>query len=325
MACLFLPAAALLPAETLSPVQRQRYCMGTMFNIIVYHPSAAQAARAIERAMTEIVRLDGVMSHYKADSDLSRLNREGRAGFVAVEPSLYEVIEESLVFSRRSGGTFDVTIAPLLRIWKEAHAAGRTPSAGEISEAARCVGYELIETAVPDRVRFRSDCLELDLGGIGKGYAVDRALAVLRSEGVRHAMVNAGGSTIAASGAPPGKRGWPIQLGAAVSGSTTLLLRDRSISTSQQNLVSAVLEAAGSGEIIDPHSGAPTPQRTAISVVTATATASDALATTLVMLPMEEGTKLLEQFADVSALWISPAGMLQRAYRASGLQLADSN
>ena len=80
--------------------------------------------------------------------------------------------------------------------------------------ARRCVGYEKIETSAPDRIRFRSDCVEIDLGGIGKGYAVDRAIAVLKAAGIRHALVNAGGSSIAAIGAPPGTKGWPVRLGA---------------------------------------------------------------------------------------------------------------
>jgi thiamine biosynthesis lipoprotein len=315
-------ASAVLPAASLSMVRQERYCMGTIFSIIAFHSSTREAERAIEQAMAEIVRLDLVMSHFKETSELSRLNREGSRRFVAVEPALYEVIEQSLVFSRRSAGKFDVTVAPLLRVWQEAREAGRRPSAVDIAEASRCVGYENIELSSPDRIRFRSDCLRIDLGGIGKGYAVDRALAVLQSAGVRHAVVNAGGSTIRSIGAPPGERGWPVQLGASVSGSTTLLLRDGSISTSQQNLTALTFERGAFGEIIDPQRRAPSSKRTAVSVVTAGATAADALSTTLLLMSPEEGRALLEQFPNVSALWISPAGELRSAYRVSELELA---
>jgi FAD:protein FMN transferase len=109
--------------------------MGTMFDIVAYHAYREEAERAVAKAMEEIVRLDRVLSHFKADSDLSKLVREGRSGFVAVEPSLYEVLEESIMYSRRSGGKFDVTIAPLLRTWKEAHEKGVRPSAGAIAKA----------------------------------------------------------------------------------------------------------------------------------------------------------------------------------------------
>ena len=102
--------------------------MGTMFDIVVYHPSQADGARAAERAMREIERLDRVLSHFKDDSDLSRLNREASRGFVAVDASLYDIVEQSIAWSRRTGGTFDITIAPLLRTWKQAYADGRRPS-----------------------------------------------------------------------------------------------------------------------------------------------------------------------------------------------------
>ena len=318
-----LLAAGAARAETLVPVQRQRYSMGTMFNIIVYHVSAGAAERAIDDAMAEIVRLDGVMSNYTEQSELARLNREGRRGFVTVEPSLFDVVEQSIEFSRRSGGRFDVTIAPLLRVWKDAFAAGRTPSAREIAEARRCVGYQHIETRPPNQIRFHSGCLELDLGGIGKGYAVERAIEVLRRAGIRHAVVNAGGSTIGAIGAPPGLEGWPIDLGASVSGHRTMLLREGAVSTSQQRLRRLPFGPGEFGEIIDPHRQAPIESETMVSVMTASATSADALSTTLLMLPVQEGKNLLAQFTSVSALWISPSGEVQDSYLPSRLTLAD--
>jgi thiamine biosynthesis lipoprotein len=322
---LFLLLAAASPeTESLSLVHQQRYSMGTMFDVVVYHASREDAARAIARALDEIVRLDRVMSHFKPDSDLSTLLREGRSGFVAVEPCLYEVIRASMMFSRRSGGRFDVTVAPLLRVWREASAEGRRPSADDVSAARRCIGYEKIETRAPDRIRFHSDCLEIDLGGIGKGYAVDRAIAVLEASGVRHALVNAGNSSIASIGAPPGATGWPVELGASVSGRRTLLLRDASISTSRQKLVPFSLDSGTFGEILDLRTGAPLESGMTVSVMTPSATVSDALSTTLLMFSTEEGANLLGQFGDVSAVWISPAGELKAAYRESRLELSES-
>lgn len=284
-----------LPAQTLVFVHQQRYCMGTMFDIGAYHPSRPDAERAIEQAMEEIDRLDRVMSHFKPQSDLSKLNREGRDGYVRVDPSLFEVIQESLSVSRRSAGKFDVTIAPLVRTWKEAQAEGRAASEADVTEARRCVGYQNIETASPDRIRFRSSCLEIELGGIGKGYAVERVIALLKAAGIRHAVVNAGGSSIASIGSPPGELGWPVRLGAG-GPDDDLLLRDSSISTSQQD-----------GGIIDPETAAPTPSRLTVTVFAASATLADALSTTLLLMSRDEGTKLLEQFPGVSARWLSDA------------------
>lgn len=310
-------------ADTRHPVQRQRQSMGTMFNIIVYHDVPAAAERGVDEAIAEIVRLDAVMSHYNEQSDLSRLNREARRGFVAVEPNLYDVVEQSLAFSRSSGGTFDVTIAPMLRLWKDAFAAGRRPSAQEIAEVRRCVGYQHVETSPPNRIVFRSDCVELDLGGIGKGYAVEKAIEVLEAAGIRHAIVNAGGSTMAAIGAPPGLDGWPVDIGATVAGHRTLLLRDGAISTSQQHLRQLSFGPGQFGEIIDPRREAPTESTTIVSVMTPSATRADALSTTLLLLSVPEGEKLLERFPPVSALWMSAAGELQHSFHRSRLRLAD--
>lgn len=316
------PESAGARGDTLSRVDSQRSVMGTMFHIIVYHTSVPDARKAVDAAMAEIVRLDQVMSHYKEDSDLSRLNRAAGQRDVEVEPSLYDVIEKSLAFSRLSNGRFDITVGPLVRLWKQAQSKNRRPTEAEIAEARRCVGYDKIETRPPNRIRIHSDCLAIDLGGIGKGYAVDKAIGVLKSRGIRHAMVNAGGSTIGAIGAPPGRDGWPVALSAAVDGRSTLLLRDAAISTSQQNLVSLPLEQVGFGEIMDTASGAPIQYRSSVSVVVDDATAADALSTTLLLTPVPDASKLLEHFPNASALWTSPAGELQGEYRMSRLQLA---
>jgi len=308
------------PAAPLTLVQQQRYVMGTMIDIIVYHPSREEAAQAIERAMQEIVRLDRVLSHYKEDSDLSRLIREGRQAFVTVDASLFDVIEQSLHYSRLSGGRFDITIAPLLRAWREAYASGRAPTEEAIAEAKRCVGYEKIEIARPNRIKLRSDCMSIDLGGIGKGYAVDRALAVLKAAGIRRALINAGGSSLAALGTPPGREGWPVRLAGRVQGHDVLLLRDTSMSTSQQQVIPLMSTISTFGEILDPKTGEPPASPTAVTIVMENGTAADALSTALVLLPIATAPKLLDQFPDVAALWIAVNGELRASYGEARLQ-----
>jgi thiamine biosynthesis lipoprotein len=203
----------------------------------------------------------------------------------------------------------------LLKTWKQAREEGRSPSAAELADARQCVGYEKIELRPPDRIRLRSDCLEMDLGGIGKGYAVDRALGVLKAAGIQHAMINAGTSSIASIGSSPGHQGWPVRLNAPVGGRQTLLLRESSISTSEQS---------PSGHIVDPRTGAPTKNRLTVSVVAPTATVSDALSTTVLLLPIEDGKKVLSEFADVSALWMTGTGKRKAAFGESRLPLSDS-
>lgn len=320
---LALLAPALAGADPLAAVHRERYAMGTMFNVVIYHDEVAAAGRAAEAALDEVVRLDAVMSHYKADSELSRVNREARRGFVAVEPGLYEVLERSLAVSRASDGRFDVTVAPVIRAWKQALEQGREPSAEEIERARRCVGYRHLELRPPHEVRFGLDCLELDLGGIGKGFAVDRAMAIIEAAGIRHAVVNAGGSTIAAVGAPPGLEGWPVALEAPAGGRRTLLLRGEAVSTSRQQLRSLPFGRGAFGEIVEPGAAAPTSRDETITVVARDATSADALSTALLLMPAGEGRQLLGRFAALAGLWIAPGGELRGAYHAESLRLAE--
>lgn len=298
-----IAAGASATAQAPAPVHRQRFAMWTVVDILAYHPSRTEADAALAKALDEVERLDEVLSNYEAKSDVSRLVRDARNTSIAVDSSLFEVIQKSLELSRRSGGKFDVTIGPLLKVWKKAKEEGRKPTSEEIAAARRCVGYEKIELTPPDRILIRSDCVEIDLGGIGKGFAVDRAMSILKAAGIKDAVINAGASAIAAIGAPPQDKGWPVRFLESGSGSRSLLLRDASISTSEQT-----------GGILDPFTGSPTSDRMTVSVITPSATVADGLSTALLLMSIEEGKKLLEQYEPASAFWIAPGGQVKASY-----------
>jgi thiamine biosynthesis lipoprotein len=185
-------------------VYKEKYVMGTVFEIAAYAESSEKASAAIDKALQEIVRMDDLMSNYKPESALSRLNRSGHFHTQKVPPDLYRVIEQAVQFSKLSGGKFDITVAPLVNLWKAALSGDSMPSLSQRQQAEDCVGYKKIELTPPDQITFRSSCMQLDLGAIGKGYAVDRAGEMLRSLGVCNALINSGGSTILAMGSPPG-------------------------------------------------------------------------------------------------------------------------
>ncbi len=309
-------------AEHLAHVQR--YSMGTMFDLFAYHASRETAEQAVDAAWAEIERLDRVMSHFRDDSDLSRLNREGGRGFVTVDPSLHDILLSSVSLSRRTGGRFDVTMAPVLRVWQRAFDAGRPPSDADVARAQACVGAEHIETLAPDRVRFTTPCTAVELGGVGKGYAVDRALAVLASRGVRSALINAGGSSIGAIGRPPDSDGWPVRLGAPVTGHHVALLRDASMSTSTQHRRAFARGAGRFGAIVDPRAGVPVQSDASVTVIAANGTVAEALTKALLMTAPDEATAMLDAFPDVVALWMSADGRLTSAWRESTLSLADA-
>jgi FAD:protein FMN transferase len=314
----FLPAALLIPlllftglemsGQSMPFVHKKRYAMGTVFEIVTYSDSVPRASSAIDQALDEVVRLDQVLSNFKPESDLSRMNREARLHPVRIPPDLYKVIETSLTYSRLSDGAFDISVGPLVDLWKAALAGGAAPSGAELARARTCVGYKKILLMPPDQVEFRSDCMRLDLGSVGKGYAVDRAMEILHANGIERAYIDAGGSTIYGMGAPPNHDGWLVHLRDPSNRlDPQVKLMANSVSTSEQTAAST-LEGDSPGHIVDPASGMPLRNRYAVSVTAKSATVSDALSTTLALLGPVKGVALVARLKDVSAIWVSADG-----------------
>src|SRR6266571_4419877 len=163
----FLIASFIQSSENQVLVYKKKYIMGTVFEIAAYDQSSEHASYAIEKAFQEIVRLDDLLSNYKPDSALSKLNRSAHFHEAEVPSDLYRVIEQAVQFSRLSGGKFDISIAPLVNLWKAALRGEGMPSLAQQEEVRSCVDYKKIELTPPDRISFRSFCLQLDLGAIG--------------------------------------------------------------------------------------------------------------------------------------------------------------
>ena len=304
-----LPLQAILCSpQNSSFVHQKRYAMGTIFEIVIYDEDLPRADAAGRAALDEVIRLDGMMSNYKPESDLSRMNQTAHFQPVHIPRELYELIEESLFYSRHSNGQFDISVGPLVDLWKAALAGGPLPTPADLASALRCVGYQKIELIPPDRIQFHSDCMRLDLGAIGKGYAVDRAAETLNARGIHRAYIDAGGSTIYALGAAPGSNAWRVRLrDPSRKLGPEVMLINNSVSTSEQSAPSS-LQGDAPGHIILPGTGKPLQTRYAISVTAPSATASDALSTTLLLLGPTKGTALVKTLDNVSAIWIDSDG-----------------
>jgi FAD:protein FMN transferase len=305
----WIPLALCGAPETKTPlVHKTKYIMGTVYEIAVYDEQPERASQAIDKALAEIVRLDGVLSNFKPESDLCRLNRDAHFHAEKVPTDLYRVIEESVKYSRVSGGKFDITVAPLVDLWKAALRGERVPTETEQEALRTCVGYEKIELIPPDMVEFHSPCMRIDVGSIGKGYAVDRAVEILRTNGIQNGLVDAGQSTIYGMGAPPGQSAWEVHL-RDPSGRVDpqVMLSENSVSTSEQTPAS-LLGNETAGHIIDPESGRPLKTNYALSIVAKTGTASDALSTTLLLVGPEKGRVITKEMAEAAAIWVSAEG-----------------
>ena len=175
------------------------------------------------------------------------------------------------------------------------------------------MGYQKIELTPPDQIAFQSPCLQIDLGAIGKGYAIERAADILRSSGIQDAFLNSGGSSILALGSPPGRPGWLVHLAdPSHKLDPYVVLKNQSVSTSEQTAAS-LLGPESAGHIIDPSSGMPSQSQFAVSVITPSETPSDGLSTTLLLLGPETGSSLIATMTNVSAVWVSPKAEVETA------------
>ena len=277
------PAAQRLP-ENGGRFREAHYVMGTLLEITLDAPSEESGRAWIRGAVAEARRLDAELSSFREDSALSALNLQAGAGPQLVPPDLFRILEQSMALSAATGGAFDVTVSPFVRLWQQTGDEGRRPSPGEIAEARRRVGYERVRLSSPDEVELPPG-MAVELGGIGKGYAVDRMVEVLRREGARSALVNFGGSSIAALGPPEPAAGWPVWIehGAALEGPLTL--RDAALSTSATLGGSERLAERGIGHLIDPRSGRALEHEGQATVLAPTATEAEAWSKALLVDP----------------------------------------
>ncbi|HEY7510271.1 MAG TPA: FAD:protein FMN transferase [Vicinamibacteria bacterium] len=279
--------------------------MGSAFSIVAYGADAGALSEAVEAALDEVDRIDRLMSHYRPESPLSRLNREAAQGPVRVEPELFTFLAECLRYSRESEGAFDVTVGPLMKAWGFFRGEGRLPRDEEVAEVRARVGYRhVVLDAARGTVRFDRPGVELDLGGIGKGYAVDRAAAVLRARGVAAALVSAGGSTTYGLGAPPGERGWAVSVADPAHTSRTaltLVLRDRALSVSGSYEKSFEVGGVRYSHIMDPRSGRPVQGMLSVAVLAPTGTEGDALDNVLFVEGVARGRATVARHPGTSA------------------------
>ncbi|MBI3695858.1 MAG: FAD:protein FMN transferase [Acidobacteria bacterium] len=273
LAVLLLFCAA-LHAELLR-YENSAQAMGCLYTIAAYGDDRAQLSAGVGAALQEARRIDDLLSNYKVESELSEVNREAARRPVKVSSELFDLIQKCQEYSRASEGAFDWTVGPLMRVWGFYKGAGRIPSREEVSTALKSVGYRHIQLDAQARtVRFDQPGLELDPGGIGKGYAVDRMAGILRDlrdSGLSIALVTAAGSSIYAMGAPPGEsRGWYIRIRDPKSEVKTVAevyLEDQSLSTS--GTYEKFFEAEGKtySHLMDPRTGYPAQGMLSVSVL----------------------------------------------------------
>jgi FAD:protein FMN transferase len=286
------------------PVTLARHAMATRFEIVLHGDNPVALRAAGEEALDEIERLEARLSLFRPSSEIAHLNAGAAQGPVRVTPAVFALLQHAQQLHLESGGAFDITIAPLVRCWGFMGSSGHLPQPGELAEARASVGMSLVHLDPSDfTVRFERPGVMLDLGAIGKGYAIERAAEVLREAGVTSALLHGGTSSVQALGHPPDAEYWKIAIerpqpasGAPPASPSseppatspgllaTVPLCDEAMSVSAVWGKSFQAEGRTFGHVLDPRTGQPAAGAVLAAVVLPSATETDALSTALLTL-----------------------------------------
>jgi FAD:protein FMN transferase len=292
--------------------------MGTQFRVMLYHSDRLQAQKSALAALDRVEDLEDIFSDYRERSEVNRLCLTAVGQPWRISPELYLVLDTSLRISQLSGGAFDVTVGPVVQLWRQARRGGRLPDPEELKKARRNVGYtNIVLDPGAKTALVKLPGMKIDFGGIAKGYAADQALAILRSKGIRRALVDAGGD-LAVGEAPPGQPGWKILVRnpnpAALDKPEYLLLQNTGVATSGDTFQYLEVNGRRYSHIINPANGMGLSDSASTTVIAPDGMTADALATALSVMPVADGLRLVESMKGVSAAIVhrGPAG-LQRS------------
>lgn len=274
--------------------------MGVEARVTLYAEDEERAREAAAAAFGRIAELDAALSDYRPDSELMRLCDRAGSGPVAVGDDLFKVLRRATEVSEASGGAFDVTVGPVVGLWREARRSGRLPEASELHEAMGRVGWKFVRLDERARtVDLRRPRMRLDLGGIAKGYATQEAVAVLKEREAGRCLVSLAGD-VAAGDPPPGEDGWTVAL--EIGGETRVIpLANAAVSTSGDTEQFVEVGGVRYSHVVDPRTGVGVVTRARATVVAEDGMTADALASALTVVGVDGAAALLARFPDAAA------------------------
>lgn len=284
---------------------RSASVLGTSMKVLVHCKDRKVAEEAIDAAIKRVVEIEEKMSRFKTGSELYRLNRDAAVRAVRVSDELFSVIKRSLDFCRLSGGALDITVVPLLKVYRDAERRGRPPSSEEIEKALRKVGWRKVIVDEREKtVKFAVDGMALDLGATAKGYAVDSAVEVLKSHGIEHALVEIGGEVYVYGGQANGD-GWTVGIVDPRRRRRYLrvvVMREGAVATSGNYERFYEIGKEKFSHIVDPRNGRTADAAVSVSVIADDTFSADSLATAVSVLGPEDGIKLINSIEDTEVL-----------------------
>ena len=277
---------------------------------VVLNPGPPARLQAASAALDLVDLLEDQMSVYRPHTELAQLNRTATNGPVRVESRLFRLLTQARDLAVGTAGGFDPTSGPLVALWRRCRDELRLPSTQELADTRQLVGIEHIAfDEAAETVRFDRPGVELNLGAIGKGHALDRAAEVLNAAGIEDWLIHGGQSSILARGCHADDAGWPIGIRHPLFPErrlATLLLRDQGLSTSGTAVQHFRLEGKRYGHILDPRSGWPVEGMLSVLVLAPTAAEADALSTAFFVIGVENARAYCHNRSEVSALLIPP-------------------
>ena len=259
--------------------------MGTRFEIVLLGEREPFLQAAGEEALREIARLERQLSLYREDSDLAEINAYAALNPVRVEPRIFRFIERAIQLSEATQGAFDFTVAPLMQAWGFIGGAGNVPTPDSLEWAKSVVGVShLVLDEANYTIAFDKAGVRLDFGAIGKGYAIDAAIEILREHEIDSALLHGGTSSVYAIGCPPDADGWQIAIQNPQDDANPFAvvnLRDAALSVSAPHNKNFVSDGRIYGHVLNPRTGSPSSGNVLAALVTENATDGDALSTAL--------------------------------------------
>lgn len=282
--------------------------MGTRFRIVLYAADEATAKDAARAAFARVAELNRIMSDYLADSELMQLCKHAGGEPVKVSQDLFDVLQKAQEVAQMSGGAFDVSVGPIVRLWRVARKTKKLPDPDELKRALAKVHYRNIRLDAERRtVQLLVLGMLLDLGGIAKGYAADAILEVLRSRSITRALAAAGGD-IAVGDAPPNAKGWKIGITPLLPESKTppqyVLLKNAAVSTAGDANQYVEIDGVRYSHIVDPKTGMGLVGRRSVTVIAPKGVWSDGLDTAACVMGVDNGLKMIENRSDCAALFM---------------------
>ncbi len=280
--------------------------MGTLFRIKLYAETEAQAQAAFRSAFGRVAQIDNILSDYKPDSELNGLTTNAVERAVPVSPDLFRVLHAAQAISAESDGAFDVTLGPLTHLWRIARKTGRVPEPEAVRSAASECGFRKMHLdSLRHTVAFDQAGMQLDVGGIGKGFAADEALGTIRRLGIPQALVAASGD-LAFGDAPPGKAGWSIGMDslddAGQPFTKVLVLKNAAVSTSGDTEQHLDSRRQRFSHVLDPRTGMGLTNQLTVTIVASSGIEADALTKVVSVWGREKGLAFIAQRPGVKVL-----------------------